>query len=261
MYDTGLSGKLPTEVGLLRNLKYLRVGRGTSFTGELPSEIGMLSNLEELEVDDSLFTGTIPSEINTVNLPNLRHAKFTDGLFTGTVPLCGGDRTIGSLLADCAGISNEVVCECCTTCCATCDRTPSDMPSLSPSLSMGPSLQPSSYEDTELYALIDFGISTQSDGWAYNRYWGDTSRAYCTWLHPNYYASWYRCVGDKMYYFNLNNFKLNGTLPTSIANFRDAVQFRPYQNPDLIGTLPTEIGHMTSLEYVSYTYDNPHTFL
>ena len=225
------------------------MGRGTSFTGELPSEIGMLSNLEELEVDDSLFTGTIPSEINTVNLPNLRHAKFTDGLFTGTVPLCGGDRTIASLWADCAGISNEVVCDCCTTCCDTCDRTPSDIPSLSPSLSMGPSLQPSSYEDTELYALIDFGISTQSDGWYYNRYWGDTSRDYCTWWFYSYVNS-FRCIAGKVYNFNFYNNKLNGTLPTSIGNLGDAVQFRPRNNPDLTGTLPTEIGLMTSLEYV-----------
>ena len=250
MYNTGLSGKLPSEIGLLVNLKNLRVGRGTSFTGELPSEIGMLSSLEELEVDDSLFTGTIPSEINTVNLPNLRHAKFTDGLFTGTVPLCGGDRAIGSLLADCAGISNEVVCECCTTCCATCDRTPTMLPSVSPTLSLEPSTQPSGFDSTELYTLIQFGQSTQSDGWRGNRYWGDTSRDYCTWWLYGYSSSYFYCSGGKVLYFNFQNFYLNGTLPSSIGNLRYATQFRPRTNPDLTGTLPTEVGLMESLEYV-----------
>jgi len=247
LYDTGLSGKLPTEVGLLRNLKYLRIGSGTSFTGKLPTEIGLLSNLIELEVNDSLFTGTIPSEINAGNLPNLRRAIFTDGQFTGTVPLCG----ITTLQADCDGVSNEVVCECCTYCCATCDRTPTMIPSVSPTLSLKPSTQPTGFDSTELYTLIQFGESTQSDGWTYNRYWGDTSRAYCSWMTSSYYYR-YRCSGDKVYFFNFHNNNLNGTLPNSIGNLRYAVEFRPRDNPDLTGTLPTEVGLMESLEYVRY---------
>ena len=246
MYGTGLSGKLPSEIGQLTNLKYLRIGSGTSFTGKLPTEIGLLSNLVELEVNDSLFTGSIPSEINAVNLPNLRTAIFTDGQFTGTVPLCG----ITTLQADCDGVSNEVICECCTYCCATCDRTPTMLPSVSPTLSLEPSTQPSGFDSTELYTLIQFGQSTQSDGWRGNRYWGDTSRDYCTWWLYGYSSSYFYCSGGKVFYFNFQNFYLNGTLPSSIGNLRYATQFRPRTNPDLTGTLPTEVGLMESLEYV-----------
>ena len=115
--------------------------------------------------------------------------------------------------------------------------------------SESPTSHPTAFEETELHTLIDFGISTQSDGWKYNPYWGDTSRAYCSWMTSSYYYR-YRCSGDKVYFFNFYNNNLNGTLPTSIGNLLYAVEFRPCDNPDLTGTLPTEVGLMESLEYV-----------
>ena len=117
-------------------------------------------------------------------------------------------------------------------------------------VSESPTISPSSNDSTELYTLIQFGESTQSDGWRGNRYWGDTSRAYCTWWLYGYSSSYFYCSGGKVLYFNFQNFFLNGTLPTSIGNLHYATQFRPRTNPDLTGTLPTEVGLMESLEYV-----------
>lgn len=67
--NPGLNGTLPTTIGDAFNLEHLYF-YATSLTGQIPSEIGLLTNLRNLSIDDCMFSGsTIPEEIgNMVSL-------------------------------------------------------------------------------------------------------------------------------------------------------------------------------------------------
>ncbi|CAB9520215.1 Leucine Rich Repeat [Seminavis robusta] len=63
-----IRGRIPSELGLLTNLKYLSL-RGNRISGEVPSELGMLSSLVELELENTNLRGTLPTAICMI--PNL----------------------------------------------------------------------------------------------------------------------------------------------------------------------------------------------
>lgn len=63
-----LQGFLPSELGLLSNLKELSIGLN-GVSGPLPSEIGSLTTIEVLDVGNTGLIGTIPREVCALNLP------------------------------------------------------------------------------------------------------------------------------------------------------------------------------------------------
>jgi len=140
MHDNNLQGSIPSDLGLLNNLEYLRLSYN-SLTGSIPSELGLLFNLYWLYLDRNSLTGFIPSELRllanleylhlysnslTGSIPSelglltkLYWLYLHDNALTGTVPneVCalrndnGGNLRV--LYADC----EEVTCPCCTYCC------------------------------------------------------------------------------------------------------------------------------------------------
>ena len=60
--NKGLTGRIPSEIGLLTQLMYMDLGTN-QLTGKIPTEIGNLINLEVLYVDTNKLTGTIPTEL------------------------------------------------------------------------------------------------------------------------------------------------------------------------------------------------------
>jgi hypothetical protein len=88
-YDTAAGyptakGLLPSEIGLLTNLKtLLYAGTGASAVGTIPTEIRQLSHLESLDLRGG-FIGTIPSEIAQLN--KLTNLSLSSNLLTGRVP-------------------------------------------------------------------------------------------------------------------------------------------------------------------------------
>ena len=58
----GLSGSLPTNIGLLTNMKQLWLYNNT-FGGPVPSDWSRMVNLERLELQANSLTGVIPTEI------------------------------------------------------------------------------------------------------------------------------------------------------------------------------------------------------
>jgi hypothetical protein len=81
--NSGLTGSIPSEIGNLTNLGYLRL-YNNQLTGEIPLEIGNLSNLTYLNLGDNQLTGSIPSEIG--NLTNLTGLWLYSNQLTGTIP-------------------------------------------------------------------------------------------------------------------------------------------------------------------------------
>jgi len=62
---SGISGTIPTTVGLLTNLSKIWI-RLTSVTGTVPSEFGNISGLQEFSIVRSDLIGTIPTEFGNM---------------------------------------------------------------------------------------------------------------------------------------------------------------------------------------------------
>ena len=143
-----IGGTIPTELGQLSNLLVLDLDYNY-LTGEaIPAELYNLSNLAQLDLNHNLLTGTIDSAIGdlkdlqflqlgnnpiTGTIPeelgnlNLNAGGFENTLLTGTMPsgVCA-DPSPSWLVADCAGETPRLVCECCGKCLETDQLAESD---------------------------------------------------------------------------------------------------------------------------------------
>jgi len=78
LQDNGLSGSLPDELKLLKDLRALGLG-GNSIEGTLPPEYSYLENLEELYLSGNLVEGSIPWEygkFSSLKILNLSSNKL-----------------------------------------------------------------------------------------------------------------------------------------------------------------------------------------
>ena len=82
LFDDGLSGELPAELGSLSNLTELHL-RGNELTGEIPPELGNLPNLYKLSLNGQL-SGEIPPELS--NLERLSGLNLFGNQLTGEIP-------------------------------------------------------------------------------------------------------------------------------------------------------------------------------
>ena len=87
--ENNLSGKIPSEIKLLKHLRILDLSFNDSITGVMPPEIGEMESLTELFLHHNSLTGTIPSAI--ANLTNLVILDFHRNQLTGPLPEWLGD--------------------------------------------------------------------------------------------------------------------------------------------------------------------------
>lgn len=78
-----MTGKLPKEIGQLKKMRYLDLGR-QGFSGELPEEIGNCVALEEIDTELCKFSGELPSSMR--NLKNLNNLCLSYNQFSGKFP-------------------------------------------------------------------------------------------------------------------------------------------------------------------------------
>ena len=62
LYNSGLSGEIPREIGKLTNLTQLNLSKN-QLSGEILPEIGNLTNLTFLKLTDNQLTGQIPQQV------------------------------------------------------------------------------------------------------------------------------------------------------------------------------------------------------
>ena len=87
LYNKGLSGTLPTQLGLLGSLTqtfdYFSVGYDP-ISGTLPSELGLLSELTRMTAQYLELTGTIPTEVGRFTDVQRFYLHYNE--MTGRVP-------------------------------------------------------------------------------------------------------------------------------------------------------------------------------
>ena len=83
LWDSGLTGRLPPELGDLAHLEYLRLS-DNGLTGAIPPEFAGLSSLTHLVLDGNTLTGAIPPELG--GLPALEELRAENNDLSGPLP-------------------------------------------------------------------------------------------------------------------------------------------------------------------------------
>ena len=90
LYNSGLTGPIPPEIGLFENLINLKLSFN-DLSGSIPPEIGNLDNLETLELLYNNLSGSIPDEL--WGLTKLRQLRLQKNQFSGSIPPQLGNLT------------------------------------------------------------------------------------------------------------------------------------------------------------------------
>ena len=90
LHNMDLNGAIPTELGMLSELRRLALSRN-QLTGSVPAWLGDLAHLEELTLWGNRLSGPIPSSLG--NLTNLQELYLSQNRLTGPIPTSLGDLT------------------------------------------------------------------------------------------------------------------------------------------------------------------------
>ena len=120
----GLTGGLPTEMGLLTNLRGLEIRDNRELGSTLPTELGQLTKLVEVFLPGDELTGTLPTELG--NLDQLENFWLNGNPISGTVPTEYGRMTSLQLVnlvgTDINGTMADEVCDLNTVIEASCRK-------------------------------------------------------------------------------------------------------------------------------------------
>ena len=83
LWDNGLAGRLPPELGDLTHLEYLQFS-DNGLTGAIPPEFAGLSGLTHLALDGNALSGPIPPELG--DLPALEELRVENNDLSGLLP-------------------------------------------------------------------------------------------------------------------------------------------------------------------------------
>jgi len=82
--STGLSGTLPTEVGLLSDLQFLSLSKNY-YHGSIPTEVGNLSELTYIDLSFNQLDGSVPTVLG--RLKKLTTLRLQRNALTGSLPV------------------------------------------------------------------------------------------------------------------------------------------------------------------------------
>ena len=74
LFEAGLTGRIPPELGDLTSLRDLNLG-GNGLTGPIPPELGDLTSLRDLRLDGNRLTGPIPPETRQPHEPGVVESR------------------------------------------------------------------------------------------------------------------------------------------------------------------------------------------
>eukprot|EP00934_Nitzschia_sp_Nitz4_P004355 Nitzschia sp. Nitz4//scaffold200_size39268//25745//29320//NITZ4_007621-RA/size39268-processed-gene-0.18-mRNA-1//-1//CDS//3329541301//4345//frame0 len=114
--NNGLTGLLPSQLGLLVDIRDQINLSSNRLSGSLSTELGNLEHLRVLRLESNELTGPIPSEIS--GLSSLTTIRLDGNAFSGEIPneVCGTfNETLPAFSSDCMEFDDN--CPCCVTCC------------------------------------------------------------------------------------------------------------------------------------------------
>uniref|UniRef100_A0A2N9J466 Leucine-rich repeat-containing N-terminal plant-type domain-containing protein n=1 Tax=Fagus sylvatica TaxID=28930 RepID=A0A2N9J466_FAGSY len=86
LYRNEIGGKIPTELGTLKNLVSMDLYEN-KFEGEIPKSFAKLKSLRFLRLNNNKITGLIPRELTS--LSNLKVFDVSNNNLCGTIPVDG----------------------------------------------------------------------------------------------------------------------------------------------------------------------------
>lgn len=280
------TGTIPSEIGLLSNLEYLYL-YFNDFEGELPYEFTNLSNLSSLKIDYNLFDSipdlsgnsslTTFSVINNslqfddveanISISNFQYSSQAIVPVQSLVSIDEGDElslhvSVGgefneyqwtkdnidildanadSLIIESVSLSDAGIYQLRIN-----NSIATDLTLISGQITV--TIDSSEgFPIDEYNALIALYDSTNGDDWTNNT----------NWLSDEPVSTWYgvTVADNNVVLLQLFANNLNGSLPSEIGNLTSLTNFSISYNPLLIGGIPSEITNLTSLTTLNISFN------
>ena len=248
LYRNELSGSIPAELGSLSNLQDLLLA-DNDLSGSIPSELGNLSSLQYLVLFQNDLSGAIPSELG--NLSNLRTLSLYANDLTGMIPVELGNLSSLQIL--------DI---------ATNNLTGAMPPALGSLASLNTlnvtnnsltgCLHPS-YTSVVVSALRSVGIQRtcgSDESVLIDLYYATGGPNWTTatkWLSDRPIGEWHDVKTNsdgRVTRLLLADNNLSGTIPTELGNL-SSLEILWLGDNDLSGSIPSELGSLSSLQDLS----------
>jgi len=270
IFNNNLNGQLPAEIGDLKYLENLIIV-GNNLSSIIPSEIGKLTKLKQLNLQRNRLVGGIPPEIRS--LTKLEYLDFQANNLTGAIPpeigrlenleslLLARNKIVGNLPAELANLPNlntllvksnnlsgcyePLLQSLCIQLRATQNRDMSENNNFDTSWEMFCDKGTGSCacnRNSDSLALVTFYNAMDGPNW--DKKW-DLKKPMGTWYGVGLNDS--GCVNTLA--FENNNLK--GTIPTDIGDLYYLENLTIFSNPGVAGSIPSEIGNLTNLKLLN----------
>ncbi|MEQ8714566.1 MAG: T9SS type A sorting domain-containing protein [Cyclobacteriaceae bacterium] len=230
-----LSGTLPGDWSELTSLNYLDLSQN-NLTGSLPLSIGSLTSLSSLLMRDNNLSGQIPLSIG--DLVNLRSLDMSDNGFDGAIPINIINLQYLGVNAYSPKVFKFDYSD--TGLCAPSFDTYNEWLNGREVIDNGQVCELNLSLESDSLALVALYESTDGDNWTNNTNWliGDVD----TWYGVS-------VSGDRVIDLSLSNNNLNGTLNTELGQLTE-LQYLSLDGNDISGTIPESIGNLTKLIFL-----------
>ena len=252
--DNQLSGVIPPQLGKLTKLTNLYLGRN-QLSGSIPVELGGLISLNTLSLESNQLSGGIPLEF--ANLRNLRSLSLSDNQLSEVI-----DESLGTFISAIFRISlggNVFSCpypsglvdyfssigEPCVPDVIDSDGDGiSDEADVCPTTALGEIVDDQGCSKTDYgrvqdkAALVALYNATNGQSWIDNTGWL-TDQDYCTWRGVT-------CVASMVTGISLASNQLSGTLPSELGNLTN-LNYVDLSNNQLSGGIPLQLTNLLNM--------------
>lgn len=249
----GLSGKIPTENGLLTTLKIFDV-KYNDIDGTIPSELCSLTSLTSLFLGYNEFYGTIPSCIG--QLQNMLRIFWSNNNFDGTIPLSMSNMTsLERFIIDDNYFTGDTISSVLST------MTNLNMLMLNDNMLDGilDDTFLSNHPNLTILDLSHNNFALPPSQSSLPEHLFSMSALQVLDLSTNnmngYLPSSISQINTNLQFVSLYGNKIKGSIPSGIANLQNLIHL-DLSNNTLTGLIPTEIGDMKNLTYL-FLSNNP----